>query len=403
VVSNQKIGDPSAFTSWMNMLQKDAFGNFATLLNDVTLSPTMGHYLDMVNNDKPDPNSGREPNENYAREILQLFSIGLAELNPDGTPQLDGNGIPVPTYTQDTIIGFAHVFTGWTYPTKPGNQAKFFNPEYYGGPMIPIDSHHDTGTKLLLNGVTLPAGGTTQSDLTAALQNIFSHPNVGPFISKQLIQHLVTSNPTPDYVSRITAVFNDNGSGVRGDMKAVVNAILMDAEARRGDDATQLQSSDGHLKEPVLFMLNLLRAMNATSDGSNLDNYASNMKEEPFESPTVFNFYPPDNAIPGTTLLGPEFRIFNSTTSVARINFVNSLVYNNVGSNTKTDISSYVGLAPNPGELVDSLASVLLHGQISDNARNTIISTISNITDNTQRAKTALYLIGSSSQFQVEH
>jgi hypothetical protein len=157
VVSNQKIGDASAFTSWMNMLQKDAFGNFATLLNDVTLSPTMGNYLDMVNNDKPDPTSGREPNENYAREILQLFSIGLAELNPDGTPQLDGNGIPVPTYTQDTIIGFAHVFTGWTYPTEPGNQARFFNPEYYGGPMISFDSHHDTGTKLLLNGVTLPA------------------------------------------------------------------------------------------------------------------------------------------------------------------------------------------------------------------------------------------------------
>jgi uncharacterized protein (DUF1800 family) len=403
VVSNQKIGDPSAFTSWMNMLQKDAFGNFATLLNDVTVSPTMGHYLDMVNNDKPDPNSGREPNENYAREILQLFSIGLAELNPDGSPQLDGNGIPVPTYTQDTIIGFAHVFTGWTYPTKPGSQAKFFNPEYYGGPMIPIDSHHDTGTKLLLNGVTLPAGGTTQADLTAALQNIFTHPNIGPFISKQLIQHLVTSNPSPDYVSRITAVFNDNGSGVRGDMKALVNAILMDAEARRGDDATQVQPSDGHLKEPVLFMLNLLRAMNATSDGSNLDNYASDMKEEPFESPTVFNFYPPDNAIPGSTLLGPEFRIFNSTTSIARINFVNNLVYNNVGSNTKTDISTYVGLAPNPGELVDSLASVLLHGQISDNARNTIVSTISNITDNTQRTKTALYLMGSSSQFQVEH
>ena len=403
VVSNQKIGDPSAFTLWMNMLQKDAFGNFSTLLNDVTLSPTMGHYLDMVRNDKPDPNSGTQPNENYAREILQLFSIGLAQLNPDGTPQVDSNGVPVPTYTQDTIIGFAHVFTGWTYPTRSGQTASFYNGEYYGGPMIPFDSHHDTGQKLLLNGVTLPAGGTTQSDLTAALQNIVSHPNVGPFLSKQLIQHLVTSNPTPAYVSRITAVFNDNGSGVRGDLKAVVNAILMDSEARRGDDPTQVQAGDGHLKEPVLFMMNLLRAANATSDGANLNNYASNMKQEPFESPTVFNFYPPDNVIAGTTLLGPEFRIFNSTTAISRINFVNDLAFGNVGSTTKTDITSYVALAPNPAELVDSLSGVLTHGPLSDGARSTIITTVTNLTDNTKRAQTALYLIGSSSQFQVAH
>jgi uncharacterized protein (DUF1800 family) len=403
VVSNQKIGDPTAFTLWMNMLQKDAFGNFSTLLNDVTLSPTMGHYLDMVRNDKPDPNSGTQPNENYAREILQLFSIGLAQLSPDGTPQVDSNGVPVPTYTQDTIIGFAHVFTGWTYPTRSGQTASFYNGEYYGGPMIPFDSHHDTGQKLLLNGVTLPAGGTTQSDLTAALQNIVSHPNVGPFLSKQLIQHLVTSNPTPAYVSRITVIFNDNGSGVRGDLKAVVNAILMDSEARRGDDPTQVQASDGHLKEPVLFMMNLLRAANATSDGANLNNYASNMKQEPFESPTVFNFYPPDNVIAGTTLLGPEFRIFNSTTAISRINFVNDLAFGNVGSTTKTDISSYVALAPNPAELVDALSGVLTHGPLSDGARSTIITTVTNLTDNTKRAQTALYLIGSSSQFQVAH
>ena len=208
------------------------------------------------------------------------------------------------------------MFTGWTFPTKPGATAQFYNPDFYGGPMIPFDTHHDTGTKLLLNGFTLPAGGTTQADLTAALQNIFTHPNVGPFISQQLIQHLVTSNPSPAYVARVTAVFSDNGSGVRGDMKAVLNAILMDTEARRGDDPTQVQPSDGHLKEPVLFMMNLLRATNATSDGANLNNYASNMKEEPFESPTVFNFYPPNNAIPGTTLLGRS-----SGSSTARLPF----------------------------------------------------------------------------------
>jgi uncharacterized protein (DUF1800 family) len=204
-------------------------------------------------------------------------------------------------------------------------------------------------------------------------------------------------------VSRITAIFNDNGSGVRGDLKAVVNAILMDSEARRGDDPTQVQASDGHLKEPVLFMMNLLRATNTTSDGANLNNYASDMKQEPFESPTVFNFYPPDNVISGTTLLGPEFRIFNSTTAISRINFVNDLAFGNLGSTTKTDITSYVALAPNPAELVDSISGVLTHGPLSDGARTTIITTVTNLTDNTKRAQTALYLIGSSSQFQVAH
>ncbi len=186
--------------------------------------------------------------QNYARESMQLFTVGLNLLNQDGTPQVDGSGNPIPTYTQDTITAFARVFTGWTYPTKPGATARFGNPEYYGGPMIAIDSHHDTDAKTLLNGATIAAGGSAQSDLTAALQNIFNHPNVGPFICSQLIQHLVTSNPSPEYVSRVAAVFNDNGSGVRGDLKAVVQAILLDTEARRGDDPTQAQPNEGILK-----------------------------------------------------------------------------------------------------------------------------------------------------------
>jgi len=201
----------------------------------------------------------------------------------------------------------------------------------------------------------------------------------------------------------VVAVFNDNGSGIRGDLKAVVNTILMDTEARRGDDPTQNQPNDGKLKEPVLFMTNLLRAANATSDGANLNNYASAMKEEPFESPTVFNSYPPDNLVPGTNVLGPEFRIFNSTTSISRINFVNDLAFGNVGSTTKTDLSEYVGLAPNPGELVDSLGEVLTHGPLSDSTRTAVINMISTISDNTRRTQAALYLIGGSSPFQVEH
>jgi uncharacterized protein (DUF1800 family) len=401
VASAVKINNPSAFVLWQNMFQNDAFGNFSTLLTDVTLSPVMGNYLDMVNNDKP--GNGVDPNENYAREVLQLFSIGLEELNPDGTLQLDGSGNPIPTYTQDTIEGFAHTFTGWTYPTQPGASPRFRNPEFYGGPMIPFDSHHDTGTKLLLNGTTLPAGGTTQDDLTAALQNIFNHPNVGPFISKQLIERLVTSNPSPEYVGRVAAVFADNGSGVRGDLKAVVTAILMDQEARRGDDPAQAQPNDGKLKEPVLFIANLLRAMNGVSDGASLSDRSSDMKQPPFFSPSVFNFYHPDHLIDGTNLFGPEFEIFNTSTDISRINFVNSLVYGSVSSTTTVDISGYVPLAVNPDQLVTDVAAVMLHGQVSDNMRATLVTTLSGISDNTRRTKAAFYLIGSSSQFQVQH
>jgi uncharacterized protein (DUF1800 family) len=401
VASAVKINNPSAFVLWQNMFQNDAFGNFSTLLTDVTLSPVMGNYLDMVNNDKP--NNGVDPNENYAREVLQLFSIGLEQLNPDGTKQFDGSGNPIPTYTQDTIEGFAHTFTGWTYPTKPGATAQFRNAEYYGGPMIPFDNHHDTGSKLLLNGTTLPAGGSTQADTTAALQNIFTHPNVGPFISKQLIERLVTSNPSPEYVGRVAAVFADNGSGVRGDLKAVVTAILMDPEARRGDDATQVQPNDGKLKEPVLFILNLLRAMNGVSDGASLSDRASDMKQPPFFSPTVFNFYHPDHVIQGSTVIGPEFEIFNTSTTIARANFVNTLVYGQVSSTTTVDLSGYVPLAANPDQLVTAVAAVMLHGQVSDNMRSTLVTTLSGIPDNTRRTKAAFYLIGSSSQFQVEH
>jgi uncharacterized protein (DUF1800 family) len=400
VVSARKIGDPSAFSLWMNMMQSDAFGNFSTLLKDVTLSPAMGNYLDMANNDGC---NGCSPNENYAREVMQLFTIGLVELNPDGTPQLDGSGNPIPTYTQDTIEGFAHTFTGWSYPPKPGQSAKFYSDRYYSGPMLPFDTHHDKGAKLLLNGVTIPAGGTAQADLDSALANIFGHPNVGPFISKQLIQKLVMSNPSPDYVSRVTQIFNDNGSGVRGDLKAVITAIVLDPEARRGDDASQVQSADGHLKEPLLHMLSMIRALNTITDGDNLMYYAGDMKQEPFNATTVFNFYPPNYVIPGTQLLGPEFKILNTSTTISRINFLNDLVYGSVGTNTKTDITAYVSAAADVNKLLDMVSSVMLHGKMSDSMRSTLVGTLSSISDTKRRAKAALYLVGGSSQAQVQH
>jgi uncharacterized protein (DUF1800 family) len=216
--------------AYQQLFLDNAFGNYEQILTRVTLSPVMGEYLNMVNNDKP--SSSVQPNENYARELLQLFSIGVWQLNQDGTQKQDAAGAPIPSYGQDEIEGFAHVFTGWTYPVLPGVPARTHNPKNYLGDMVPVDSNHDKGAKLLLNGAMLPAGGSIQADLTAAIHSVFMHPNVGPFIGKQLIQKLVAGDPSPRYVNRVAAIFNNNGQGVRGDLKAVVNAILNDPEAR---------------------------------------------------------------------------------------------------------------------------------------------------------------------------
>ncbi|MDQ6916709.1 MAG: DUF1800 family protein, partial [Pseudomonadota bacterium] len=227
VTSGTDINLAYGMAKYQQIFLDNAFGNYEDILTKVTLSSVMGDYLNMVNNDKPA--NGVSPNENYAREIMQLFSIGVFELNQDGTRILDAGGSPIPTYDQsDAIEGFAHVFTGWTYPILSGIPAKTHNPKNFLGDMTPVDSNHDKGAKTLLNGVTLPAGQSIQSDLTNAIHNIFMHPNVGPFVGKQLIQKLVTGDPTPQYVGRVAAVFNNNGQGVRGDMKATVNAILTD-------------------------------------------------------------------------------------------------------------------------------------------------------------------------------
>lgn len=198
VVSGTQIRMPHAMANYQRILLRNAFGNFRNLLREVTLSPAMGRYLNMANNDKPNLAKGIEPNENYGREVLQLFSIGLWKLNPDGTPELDPAGRLQPSYDQDTVEGFAHVFTGWTYPPRPlATRNRFPNPPNYAGSMIAFADHHDLGAKKLLGGVVLPAGRDAATDLEAAIDNIFNHPNVGPFIGRQLIQHLVTANPSP--------------------------------------------------------------------------------------------------------------------------------------------------------------------------------------------------------------
>lgn len=412
VVSGVKIQQPSMMSLYLNMLQQDAFANYRQILYDLTLNPAMGHYLDMVNNDAPVPGGGVSPNENYAREVLQLFSIGVNQLGPDGTAMIDGNGDPVPAYDQDTIEGFAHVFTGWTYAPFGGAPLLKHDPPNFLASMVLFrntlgaDTNHDKGEKVVLSYAgtsgTLAANQDGDLDLQQAIDNIFNHPNVGPFIGKQLIQHLVTSNPSPAYVARVAAVFANNGAGVRGDMKAVVRAVLMDPEAR---GAAKSDPNYGHLREPVLFITSVLRAFNPRSDGV-LAQQASAMGQNLFNSPTVFSYYPHEYLIPGTTLQGPEFGIESSSSAEARLNFVNALTSTGIrtaGMGTTIDLTPLQQVAGDPSVLVDTLSTQLLHGTMSQEMRAAVIDAVSAVpASNPQlRAQTAVYLVAGSSQYQI--
>lgn len=411
VVSAIMENTPAQLVPYEQMLQQDAFGNFATLMRDVTLSPTMGEYLSMLNNDKANTAKGTKANENYARELMQLFSIGLSLLNPDGTLQLDSNGKPIPTYSQTDIAEFARVYTGWTYPTQPGAKLQIHNPPYYGGPMVPFEANHDTGSKTLLNGLVLPAGQTAEQDLDAALHNIFTHQNVAPFISKNLIQHLVTSNPSPAYISRIAAVFSDNGSGVRGDLKAVVKAILLDPEARAGDSDTVLPGPDksGHLREPVFFIASALRGLGAlVNDSNGLAARGAALNQNIFTPASVFNYYAPGYRIPaglagGLSLGGPEFQLESPATAVGRVNLAQAFAFTNLGGGTVIDLTALANLAPNPDALLDALSNTFLYGRMPATMRTDILGAVMATTDKLVRARTAVYLTLSSSYYNVEH
>ncbi len=419
VVSGEVISQPYGMADYQNLLLNDAFVNFRKLLADVTLSPVMGAYLNMADNNW-DPNSkDNDPNENYGREVLQLFSIGLIELNGDGTPKLADSADPtstLPTYSQEQVEGFSDVFTGWTYAPRPGVSGQWINPKNYDGVMRAFPTHHDNaGGETLLNGVVLPANGDQSKDLGEALDNIFNHPNVGPFIGKQLIQQLVTSNPSPAYVKAVADKFNDDGHGVRGDMQAVITEILTNPEARV---PAERGPSSGKLREPALYIASVLRGLGGAtqSDGEYLLNISNAMAEPIFDSSTVFNYYPPNYPLPlpDTTLIGPPFGIYDAATAFIRYDFLDRLLAEPVPpdrtvtfvvpTGTSLDLAFWEAQAADSASLIHAIDSRFFHESMSQSLSTALQGLLGQIpvSEPAARARAALYVALTSPEYQVE-
>ena len=411
VTSFQKLIWNSNMVLFQNMLLADAITNYRQIMGDVTLSPAMGQYLDMANNAMGNATEGTLANENYARELMQLFTIGTEMLNQDGSIQYDSNNLPIPTYLQPTITEFARVYTGWTYAPAAGQPVTWGAYITSNGPMVPYAAEHDSGSKQLLNGFASPAGATPQQDLNNALDNVFNHPNVGPFVGKMLIQHLVKSNPSPAYISRVAAAFNDNGQGVRGDMKATISAVLLDPEARANDNGGNDQISDGHLQEPALFIAGMVRAFGGQMTNQNYFPWdLVNLGQDLFDAPSVFNFYSPGYAVPGTALLGPEFQIHTPNSAIWRADVVRSLFsqwsnpVETYGPGTTVDVTAFVPLAATPATLVSALDLTLTHGTMPAAMKATIVSAVTADTSPLlQKVEDACYLILTSSYYNVWH
>lgn len=409
VVSGNTITLPNAMAVYQRIFLQHAFGNFRDVLHEVTLSPAMGRYLNMANNDKPNPAKGTAPNENYARELLQLFSIGLWELNPDGTQKLHAQGQPIPSYDQGIVEGFAHAFTGWTYAPRPGaTRNRFPNPPYFDAPMIAFAGNHDTAAKTLLGGVTLPAGQSAQADLDAAIANVFNHPNVGPFIGRQLIQQLVTANPSPAYVARVSQAFN---AAPRGDMKRLLTAILTDPEA----NAPAAPDSFGKLREPIVQLTHLTRALGGRSDGVWLRAQAAQLGQPVFSPPSVFSFFPPDYDLPDMPSLdGPAFGLFNASAAF-KLSAVLSTALNGKGVapdttvqgaiGTQIDLARWAVLAAKPAALVAEIKRVLFAGHLSAGLEAALLKAaqIAPVSKPLDRAKATLFLATMSPEYLVEN
>ena len=419
VVSNtnsQIDGVTGAHASYLDMLARNAFGNFRQLLEQVATHPAMGHYLSHFRNEREDPATGRLPDENFAREVMQLFTIGLWQLNPDGTRRRDASGNFIPTYTQDDVSGLAKVFTGWSWggPDRTTNRWHgWTGGQNWREQMQNYPQFHSASEKRFL-GVTIAANTSGEQSLRIALDTLFNHPNVGPFLGRQMIQRFVTSNPSPAYVGRVAAAFNNNGSGVRGDMRAVLRAVLLDPEAR--DTNLANQATWGKLREPMVRFGNWMRAFDARSQlGSypiwNLEDNVSSLGQNPLRAPSVFNWFRPDYAPPGEVmrqnLVAPEFQITHETTATGYANFVVHNVERGHFGNGTTIVANYspeIALAGNPAALMDRLNLLLTAGRMSSTTRQTILGAVNAIpsTQAATRVHTAVSLTMISSDFIVQ-
>jgi uncharacterized protein (DUF1800 family) len=419
VVSQQSTlqNMPHALADYYDLLARSAFGDFRQLMQDVTLHPAMGVYLNMLGNQKPDAANNIRPDENYARELLQLFSVGLVELNADGTVRSGADGVPLPTFDQSVIEGFANVFTGWNY----AGAASFAQARRtLANQIVPMQAYpeqHSPSPKKLLQypgaaKPNLPAGQAPLQDLADALDNIFNHPNVGPFVAKQLIQKLVTSNPSPAYVARVAAKFNDDGTGKRGNLAAVVTAILLDAEARPATVA----ATTGKVKEPLLRLTQLWRAYGAQAANGQyrIGNINAVFGQGPLQSPSVFNFFSPFYAPPGEIadqgLVAPELQIATEYLNTTVTNtFYNTIFFRNSTSlnvppeGVVIDITQEVALAGDSEALVNRIADKLLGGTISPTLKTEAKAAVERVpaTSAGQRVSEAMYLIATSPEYVV--
>lgn len=384
VVSDQNGLDQQKYglANYWDILAKHSFGNFRDLMTDVTLSPVMGEYLSMKGNEKPNFEENIRPDENYARELMQLFTIGLYMLNKDGTPKLDSDGNKIPTYDQDIVVAYAHVFTGWNFAGL-SDWYEWKEDFDYESPMEAYPDFHDMDSHTLLQGKVLPANKTPREALDYALDTIFDHPNVGPFISKQLIQKLVTSNPTPAYVKRVTKIFNNNGKNVKGDLGAVVRAILMDDEARNGH--LKAPTIYGKLREPLLRVTGLWRAFHgaAATGKYEFSWILGAMKQAPLEAPSVFNFYSPTFSQPGPIsdagYLSPEFQMYDESATISMTNNMYALIYWRIKGNDDYDIDTIVldldeeiAMVNEVDKLLDKLNLIIMAGTMSTELRDAV-------------------------------
>jgi uncharacterized protein (DUF1800 family) len=404
--------EPRATAAWLDLLGAKSFGNYRDLLEAVALNPLMGRYLTHLGNQKADLNTGRIPDQNFARESMQLFSIGVFKLNPDGTP-VRVNGNTVPTYTSDDVAGLSRVFTGfsWACPAAPNSNNCFFNgssggvsdPDRYIKPMVAYPQFHSTEAKTFL-GTTIPVQTTPNplASLKTALDALAAHPNVGPFLSRQLIQRLVGSNPSSAYVTDVAAVFANNGAGVRGDLKAVIKALLLHPEARSAVNPNVANNSAIKLREPVLRLSAYLRAFPHTSDTGNwkvgnTDSVSTSLGQTPLRAPSVFNFYRPGYVAPGTQsaaagLVAPEMQLVNETSVSGWVNAMRDNLSNGVGINNGTigttvynrrdlqrNWAAEMEMASKPPALVSFVTDRLLYGQATDALRTEILNAVTSI------------------------